>query len=97
MEPGSASCVLKGLCSMPLDLIFCRQCAISRPNFLATVKRLATTHPQDIRLVELDCMAACDDVPAAMIDTDYFPRVNPREFEREVLERLRALQGVTRE
>ncbi len=80
---------------MPLDLIFCRQCARSRPTFLATLKRLAATHPQDIRLVELDCMAACDDVPAAMIETDYFPRVNPREFEREVLERLRTMQGVT--
>lgn len=82
---------------MPLDLIFCRQCARSRPTFLATLKRLAATHPQDIRLVELDCMAACDDVPAAMIETEYFPRANPREFEQEVLKRLHAVQSVTRE
>ena len=88
---------LERFVSMPLDVIFCRQCARSRPNFLATVKRLAATYPHDLRLVELDCMAACDDVPAAMIETEYFPRVNPRDFEQEVLQRLRAIQAVTRE
>lgn len=82
---------------MPLDLIMCRHCVLSRPDFIATVKRLRKAFPNDIRVVELECMAACDDVPAVMIETDYFPRINYREFEREVLRRIRAAQGVVNE
>ncbi len=81
---------------MPLQLIMCRYCARSRPEFCNMVARLARAHPTELEVIELECMAACDDVPAVMIDTDYFPRVRPAELEHEVLERLRAAASVTR-
>lgn len=73
----------------------CRFCARSRPEFCNTVARLASAHPEELLVVELECMAACDDVPAVMIETDYFPQVHPCELELEVLQRLRAAAGVT--
>lgn len=80
---------------MPLQLIICRYCARSRPAFYNMVARLARAHPEELEVIELECMAACDDVPAVMIDTDYFPRMPPAELECEVLQRLRASAGVT--
>jgi hypothetical protein len=37
-------------------------------------------------------MAACDDVPAIMIETDYYPRVPPCELIRLVESRITAEQ-----
>jgi NADH:ubiquinone oxidoreductase subunit E len=65
---------------MPIQLTMCRLCTRSRPDFLRTVAKLVKEHPDDLFVVELDCMAACDDVPAIMVEYDYHPQVTPQEL-----------------
>ncbi|HMQ30460.1 MAG TPA: NAD(P)H-dependent oxidoreductase subunit E [Chloroflexaceae bacterium] len=65
---------------MPVQLIMCRLCSRSRPEFLQAIAQLSADHPDDLLVEELECMAACDDVPAVMIETDYFPQVHPCEL-----------------
>lgn len=65
---------------MPIHLTFCALCTRSRPEFLHMVARLQREHPNELCVVTLKCMAACDDVPAVMIETDYVPRVTPDEL-----------------
>lgn len=65
---------------MPVTLTFCRLCARSRPDFLQAINRLVDAHPDDLVVEELECMAACDDVPAIMIDTDYIPQARPSDL-----------------
>lgn len=78
---------------MPIELTICRFCIGSRPDVRATITRLAASHPGDLVVVELECMAACDDVPAVMLDTDYFPQVSPHCLARLVEERLRVAEN----
>ncbi|GAB4433381.1 MAG: NAD(P)H-dependent oxidoreductase subunit E [Chloroflexi bacterium OHK40] len=73
---------------MPLQITICRLCIRSRPDVLRMVAQLAAAFPEKLIVVELECMAACDDVPAVMIETDYFPQVTPPGLERAVRERL---------
>jgi hypothetical protein len=77
---------------MPVQLTICRLCIGSRPDVLNAVSRLAADHPDEVVVVELDCMAACDDVPAVMVETDYFPRVSPCELRYVVGERIGSLE-----
>lgn len=65
---------------MPLQLTLCRLCSLSRPEFRRTVDRLAKEYQTELEIVELECMAACDDVPAVMIECDYYPQVAPGEL-----------------
>lgn len=65
---------------MPLQMTMCQLCTRSRPEFHCAVARLAADYPQDLQIVELDCMAACDDVPAVMLETDYYPQVTAAEL-----------------
>ncbi|NTV62074.1 MAG: hypothetical protein HGA65_00865 [Oscillochloris sp.] len=74
---------------MPLQLTLCRLCARSRPDFLRAIAQLATEYPGKIEIIELDCMAACDDVPAVMVETDYFSQVIPQDLLRMIRDRLR--------
>lgn len=62
---------------MPVTLTICRLCARSRPEFLEAIAQLIAAHPGDLVVEELECMAACDDVPAIMVETDYIPQVRP--------------------
>lgn len=73
---------------MPVQLTICRLCIGSRPDVLRAVAQLAADYPDELVVVELECMAACDDVPAVMLETDYFPKVSPRSLERTVRELL---------
>ncbi|GIV90891.1 MAG: hypothetical protein KatS3mg055_3409 [Chloroflexus sp.] len=75
-----------------IELTVCRLCARSRPDLWQTLARLRADHPGELRVVELDCMAACDDVPAVMIDFDYFPRVTPQQLIELVQSRLREVK-----
>lgn len=79
---------------MPLQLTMCRLCSRSRPEFVWAVARLIEQFPAELVLEELDCMAACDDVPAVMLDLDYFPQIGPCQLERLVSERLQPLHCV---
>lgn len=76
---------------MPVELTICRLCIGSRPDVLATVARLAASFPDQLLVVELECMAACDDVPAVMLETDYFPQVSPCSLRQVVEERVGSL------
>ncbi|NJN17266.1 MAG: hypothetical protein HC822_13810 [Oscillochloris sp.] len=62
---------------MPLDLMTCRLCTRSRPEFRQAIDQLANRYQGQLAVIELDCMAACDDVPAVMIETDYYAKVAP--------------------
>jgi len=73
---------------MPLQLTICRLCTRSRPEFQRAVTQLAQAYPGDIEVVELDCMAACDEVPAVMIEASYYPQMVPQELIRLVNECL---------
>jgi NADH:ubiquinone oxidoreductase subunit E len=37
-------------------------------------------HPDDLRVVEVKCMAACRQSPAVMVDYDFYPNVTPEEL-----------------
>lgn len=49
------------------------------------VAQLRSEYSDLLDIVTLECMAACDDVPAIMLETDYYPQVNPQEL-RELIE-----------
>ncbi|MEI6179913.1 MAG: hypothetical protein WCP31_04105 [Chloroflexales bacterium] len=65
---------------MPVQLTLCRFCTRSRPDFLRAVAKLANTFPDDLIVQELDCIAACDEVPAIMVETNYYPHVTASEL-----------------
>lgn len=65
---------------MPVTLTICRLCARSRPDFLRTLGQLLAAYPDDLVVEELECMAACDDVPAIMVETDYIPQARPSDL-----------------
>ncbi|MCU0495066.1 MAG: hypothetical protein MUD01_26050 [Chloroflexaceae bacterium] len=71
-----------------LRLTLCGLCTQSRPEITYTVNRLLKEYPDELKVVALDCIAACDDVPAVMIEMDYLPRVTPQELYTAVCERL---------
>ncbi|MGQ9480048.1 NAD(P)H-dependent oxidoreductase subunit E [Chloroflexus sp.] len=71
-----------------IELTICRLCSRSRPDIWQTLSRLRTAYPGALCIVELDCMAACDDVPAVMLEYDYFPRVTPQQLIEIVESRL---------
>lgn len=71
---------------MPIQLTMCRLCTGSRPEFERAVNQLIAENPEAIDLVELECMAACDDVPAVMVETDYYAQVIPQDLLRIVRE-----------
>jgi NADH:ubiquinone oxidoreductase subunit E len=73
---------------MPLQLTMCRLCTRSRPEFLRAINQLVASYPREIEVVELECMAACDDVPAIMIETDYYPQISPQNLVSLVREML---------
>ncbi len=49
------------------------------------VTRLRSEYPDTLHIVELRCMAACDDVPAVMIEYDYYPRITPQELYQRIV------------
>ena len=73
---------------MSVQLTLCRLCIRSRPEFLRALANLAATYPDDLIVQELDCMAACDEVPAIMVETDFYPQVSPSDLVALVREHL---------
>nr|WP_044199475.1 NAD(P)H-dependent oxidoreductase subunit E [Oscillochloris trichoides] len=73
---------------MPLQLTLCRLCARSRPDFLRMVNQLAAEYPGKIEVIELDCMAACDDAPSVMVATKYYAHVAPQQLAAMVHEQM---------
>ncbi len=66
--------------SMTLHLTMCRLCTRSRPDLLRAICQLTASYPNEIEIIELECMAACDDIPAIMIETSYYPHVAPQDL-----------------
>ncbi len=73
---------------MPLRISYCGQCANFAPEFKRTLTRLQQEYPQQLRVVELECMAACQNGPVAMIEYDYYERIAPERFYELVTARL---------
>lgn len=76
---------------MPVQLTICRLCSRSRPEFLGALAQLLAAYPDELIVEELECMAACDDVPAIMLETDYHPQLRPCDLVCLVERRLRPL------
>jgi len=70
---------------MPIQLTICSLCTCSRPEIMHSIAQLRAEFPE-LAVVELDCMAACDEVPAVMIEYDFYPQVTPHEL----IQRVRA-------
>jgi hypothetical protein len=73
---------------MPVQLTLCRLCTRSRPEFCRAITQLISEHPDQLLVEELECIAACDDVPAIMLETDFYPKLPPCELIRLVEARL---------
>ncbi len=73
---------------MTILLTICSYCAQSRPDFLRTVDKLKHEFAENLRVNAVDCMAACDDAPAVMVEYDYIPRVSPEELHKRIEQRL---------
>jgi hypothetical protein len=76
-----------------LYLTYCETCTQNTPDFLAVVNQLQREHPDDLCVVELACIAACDAAPAVMIDLieedaedafDYVPRISASQLYRQI-------------
>jgi NADH:ubiquinone oxidoreductase subunit E len=75
---------------MTVHLTMCSLCTLSRPEFLRTVSKLIAEHGDQLVVVEVDCMAACDDVPAVMLDYNYHAQVSPSELPELVRTMIKA-------
>jgi len=71
---------------MPIQLTLCSLCTRSRPEIVRSIAQLIAEFPHDLAIVEVECMAACDEVPAVMIEYDFYPQVTPSEL----IQRVRA-------
>jgi NADH:ubiquinone oxidoreductase subunit E len=79
---------------MAVRLTLCAFCTQSRPEISRTIERLQCHYADDVNVVALRCMAACDDVPAVMIDYDYFPRITPQELWQRIADYVEAAKVV---
>jgi len=53
---------------------------LKNPNFSDVIERLEEDNPDDLRVVEIKCMAACRQAPAVMVDYDFYPNVTSEEL-----------------
>jgi predicted metal-binding protein len=80
---------------MTLHITYCLNCAQDAPTFLHTVSQLQQDHPDDLCVVGVPCMAACDDAPAITLESDqapyafdYCPCMTAPELERFIRRQL---------
>ncbi len=69
---------------MTLTLTYCVLCLHEHPALIAFLQDLLQNHADQLCVVELNCMAACDDNPAMIIGVDYIPRITLTELEGRV-------------
>jgi NADH:ubiquinone oxidoreductase subunit E len=53
-----------------------------------TLNKLKQEYPNELRMVPLECMAACDEAPVAMVEYDFFSRIVPQDFYEYVKTKL---------
>lgn len=73
---------------MALRLTCCGQCGACFSKLTSTIEQLQSEYRDDLRVVEVECMAACNEAPAVMLDYDFYPHVTPDELYQEVSSRL---------
>lgn len=73
---------------MPLRVTYCGHCARTSAEFMNVLAQLQKEHPEQLRLVELECMAACTEAPVAMVEYDFFSRVVAQDFYNYVKNKL---------
>lgn len=78
---------------MPLRITYCKHCAKTSPEFMKTLDRLQREHPNELRTVQLECMASCDEAPVAMVEYDFFSRIEPDHFYEHVTAKLAAQES----
>lgn len=74
---------------MPLYLTYCQQCMQASPELMAFIERVRCDYPDELCVIEAECLAACQSGPTVMLEGDepvfdYCPDVSPQEL----LERL---------
>lgn len=69
---------------MIINLVYCHTCTMYDEEFLGTIGQLKETYQDDLHVVTVDCMAACDQAPAVMLEYDYVPKAKPRDLTRRV-------------
>jgi len=60
---------------------------------MQTIHDLQCEYPDELFIVELNCMAACEDVPAMLIESEYLPRITPETLYERVRAQLPAHQN----
>lgn len=71
---------------MPLSLTLCAQCTGRNPDFNCVIARLRREYAENLQVVELNCIAACEDGPSVMLEYDYFGHITADELYRLVQE-----------
>lgn len=74
--------------SVALQLIICSSCLASQPDMQHAIEELQAELGNQLDITRLDCMAACDDVPAVMIEHAYCPRLSPHSLRRRILDAI---------
>jgi NADH:ubiquinone oxidoreductase subunit E len=70
---------------MPIRVVFCGLCTPKHPDVYELLQQLRTTYNAGLEIVELECMAACDETPAVMIGQRYHPQMTVNAL-RQLLE-----------
>jgi len=73
---------------MSVKLTCCRKCAANQPAIQDTIEQLQQEYPEDLRVVQVKCMAACRHAPSIMVDYDFYPNVTPQELYERTVEKL---------
>jgi hypothetical protein len=73
---------------MAIRLVLCGLCTPNRPQVYDLALQLQREYRGELVVIEVDCMAACDESPAFMLEHDYYPAVSAPELRRLVEGRL---------
>lgn len=60
---------------MPVRVVFCGLCTPKQSDIYELLQQLRTNRDADVEVMELECMAACDETPAVMIGHHYYPQM----------------------
>lgn len=71
---------------MILNLVYCKNC--SNYAFSHMIHKLEDEYADDLKVTELDCMAACDTPPSVMLEYDFYASITPDELYDRVHEQF---------
>jgi NADH:ubiquinone oxidoreductase subunit E len=73
---------------VPLYITFCLTCTENNHAFLKAIEILKDTYRDNLCVITLDCMAACDYETSVMLEDDYYRSITPHDLCQQVYERL---------